>query len=170
VGQDLIGRMVSAATEYGAAWSSGWSAIADGEGTEVAALHLRRASGHLVTLLEGLKELHEQLDRPPVLPTLGAYTEADVLRIVRAAVAFRQAAPEHEWPRQPWGEMAELCAAVDRKAGPDGVEGPLPTCPECGHWSRHSASRGCRAELRSARRTTSRCGCKARTDEQGAAA
>jgi hypothetical protein len=126
VGQDLIARMTAAATEYGAAWSAGWSAIGDGQGTEVAAMHLRRASEHLVTLVEGLKELHEQLDRPPVLPGIGAYGPDDVLRIVRAAVAFRNAAPEHTWPHQPWSEMAELCAAVDRKPGPARDPGPPP--------------------------------------------
>lgn len=120
-------RATSAAREYAAAWGDAVAAIEQGSGDrstrlEAAALHVHRAGRQIEALCAGLAEVHAEVAAVAALAdgaTVEGYAGDDLLRVVRAAIAFRKAAPRHTWPHQPWGEMAELCAAVDRKPGPE---------------------------------------------------
>lgn len=120
-------RATSAAREYAAAWGDAVAAIEQGSGDrstrlEAAALHVHRAGRQIEALCAGLAEVHAEVAAVAALAegaTVEGYAGADLLRVVRAAIAFRKAAPRHTWPHQAWGQMAEICAAVDRKPGPD---------------------------------------------------
>lgn len=132
-----------------------WARIVSAGATEWAGYQCGPAivtpDGHAAAVLRG------------VIAELGPELPA-VLRIVAAARAFREAAGARTDFLAPWGEMAALCAAVDGVPYPP--ESPagevLPeVCSACHHWSPHTASGGCGAEVKH----RPRCGCTARNDD-----
>lgn len=123
-----------------------WARLVDAGATEWVGYQCGPAivypEGHAAAVLRGvLAELSRMLTpdqaegelvalvAPAAPPAVAGYSDDEVLRMVRAAIAFRRAAPRHAWPYMPWSEMSELCAAVDRKPGPDGQGARAPKLP-----------------------------------------